>query len=134
MTRPLEDGQIGRLVDSLRDYPEGSVFTAYSLYMLGGAVADKGQMETAFFFRDASYIALLQSVWEEDRYESANIGWVDKNFPQLAKVTAGSYVGFPYSSLKDYMRAYYAGNVGRLRRVKHMYDPYNVFCFQQSIR
>ena len=132
--QPLEDGQIRRLVDSLRDYPEGSEYTAYSLYMLGGAVADKGQYDTAFFFRDASYIALLQSVWEEDRYESVNIEWVDKNFPLLAKATAGSYINFPYGNLKDYMRAYYGGNAARLRRVKHMYDPCNVFCFQQSIR
>ncbi|MEM5768962.1 MAG: BBE domain-containing protein [Bacillota bacterium] len=43
-------------------------------------------------------------------------------------------MNFPYSSLRDYMQAYYGGNVGRLRRVKRMYDPCNVFCFQQSIR
>ena len=132
--QPLESDDIRRFVNSLRDYPEGSVFTAYSLYMLGGAVADKGQHETAFFFRDAPYIALLQSVWEEDRYEDVNIGWVDKNFPPLARATAGSYINFPYSNLKDYMRSYYGGNAARLRRVKRMYDPYNVFCFQQSIR
>ncbi len=134
VTQPLESSDIRRFVDSLRDYPEGSVFTAYSLYMLGGAVADKGQYETAFFFRDALYIALLQSVWEEDRYEDVNIAWVERNFPQLARVTAGSFINFPYSNLKDYMRAYYGGNVARLRRVKRMYDPCNVFCFPQSIR
>lgn len=134
VTRPIDSEDIRRFTDSLRDYPRGSVFTAYSLYMLGGAVADKSPQETAFFFRDAPYIALLQSIWEDDRYEAVNTGWVDRNFPPLARATAGSYINFPYSSLKDYMRAYYGGNAARLRRVKRMYDPCNVFCFQQSIR
>ena len=120
VTQPIKESDIRRFVDSLRGYPEGSVFTAYSLYMLGGAVADKGPFDTAFFFRDAAYMAVLQSVWEEDRYEDANIAWVDNNFPLLAKATAGSYLGFPYSNLKDYMRAYYGGNAARLRRVKQM--------------
>ncbi len=134
ITRPLESSEIRRFVESLRDYPEGSVLTSYSLYALGGAVARKNRFETAFFFRDAQYIALLQSVWEQDESESANIEWVVRNFPALARVSSGSFVNFPYSSLKDYMRAYYAGNGARLRRVKHLYDPCNVFCFPQSIR
>lgn len=134
VTRPLSVEQIARIVDTLRSYPEGSVFTSYSLYALGGATTRRGRGETAFFYRDAQYIALLQSVWEENEYEEANIGWVNRNFPYLAGLTAGSYVNFPYSNLKDYMQAYYGGNVGRLRRVKRLYDPCNVFCFQQSIR
>ena len=132
--RPLERYEIMHMVESLREYPEGSVFTSYSLYALGGAVARRGRTDTAFFFRDAMYIALLQSVWTKDKFEDVNIQWVECNFPYLAGLTVGSYVNFPYSELKDYMRAYYAGNGGRLRRVKRLYDPCNVFCFPQSIR
>jgi FAD/FMN-containing dehydrogenase len=134
VARPFANGEIRRMVESLRDYPEGSVFTSYSLYALGGAVAAKRPGETAFFYRDAPYITLLQSVWEQDQFEQDNIAWVDRYFPYLASLTAGSYVNFPYSGLKDYMRAYYGGNAGRLHRVKRMYDPCNVFCFPQCIR
>jgi FAD/FMN-containing dehydrogenase len=134
VTRPLSLEQIARLVDTLRAYPEGSVFTAYSLYALGGAVSRPGRSETAFFYRDTRYIALLQSVWTQDEYEQDNIAWVNRNFPYLAGLTAGSFVNFPYSNLKDYMQAYYGGNAARLRRVKRLYDPCNVFNFQQSIR
>jgi FAD/FMN-containing dehydrogenase len=134
VTRPFSPEQIARMVDTLREPPEGSVFTAYSLYALGGAVARRKPNETAFFFRDARYIAGIESVWEQDEAGEANIAWVNRSFPYLAGLTAGSYVCFPYSNLKDYMQAYYGGNANRLRRVKHLYDPCNVFCFQQSIR
>jgi FAD/FMN-containing dehydrogenase len=134
VTRELTGVQIARIVHTLRSYPKGSVFTGYSLYALGGATARPRRNDTAFFYREARYIALLQSVWEEKEYEKLNIAWVDRNFPYLAFLTAGSYVNFPYSGLVDYMRAYYGGHSPRLRRIKRLYDPYNVFRFPQSVR
>ncbi len=132
--RPFSPEQIAHMVSTLREPPEGAVFTAYSLYALGGAVARRRPGDTAYYYRDARYIALLQSVWEQNEYEELNIAWVERNFPYLAGLTAGSYVNFPYSNLRDYMQAYYGNNANRLRRVKRLYDPCNVFCFQQSIR
>lgn len=134
VTHPLQLEQIAHMVETLRCYPKGSVFTAYSLYALGGAVSRRNPEETAFFYRDAQYIAGLQSVWVKDEFEDEGIEWVDRNFPYLAGITAGSYINFPYSNLTDYMRAYYGANAGRLSRIKRTYDPYNVFRFQQSIR
>lgn len=132
--RPFTVEQIARTVDTLRTFPEGSAFTAYSLYALGGAASRRRPSDTAFFYRNAQYIAGIQSVWTQNEYEEGNIDWVQRNFPYLANLTAGSFINFPYSSLKDYMQAYYGGNAARLRRVKRLYDPCNVFSFQQSIR
>jgi len=133
VTRPLEGGEIRRILESLRDDPDGSGTTAYTLYALGGAVAKKGHGETSFYYRDAGYIAEIRSVWAQDKDRAALMEWADKYYPALANVTAGSYVNFPYGGLKDYMRAYYGGNAGRLRHVKRMYDPYNVFRHPQSV-
>jgi len=134
VTRDLSPEQIAHIVDTLREPPEGSEFTAYSLYALGGAVARRKPGETAYFHRSARYIAAIQSGWTEDEAAEGNTTWVNRHFPYLANLTAGSYVNFPASNLRDYIQAYYGGNAGRLRRVKRMYDPCNVFCFQQSIR
>jgi hypothetical protein len=134
VTRPLSVEQIARIVDSLRAFPEGSVLTAYSLCALGGAVTRRNPGETAFYYRNAQYIAGIQSVWTQNECEEACVGWVQRNFPYLASLTAGSFISFPCSGLKDYMRSYYGGNAARLRRVKRLYDPCNVFCFPQSIR
>ncbi len=134
VVRPLESPEINRLVALMRDYPEGSVYASLSLYALGGRVADVCPNATAFYYRNARYILLVQSVWTQDEFARINSEWVDSRFAYLKTVTTGSFVNFPYSGLKGYERAYWGGNVPVLRRVKQLYDPCNVFRFPQSIR
>jgi FAD/FMN-containing dehydrogenase len=134
VTHDFTPEQIARMVDTLRQPPEGAVFTAVTLCALGGAVARCKPGETAFFFRDARYIIGIQTVWEQDEAGKANISWVNRGFPYVAGLTAGSYVNCPAGGLKDYMRANYGNNLGRLRRAKRMHDPCNAFWFQQSAR
>ena len=43
-------------------------------------------------------------------------------------------VNFPYAELKNYGNAYYGKNYPLLRVVKTIYDPCNIFTFQQSIK
>ena len=45
----------------------------------------------------------------------------------------GSYQNFPNRLITDWRRAYYAENFPRLVRVKHRYDPGNLFRNAQSI-
>lgn len=126
--------QISQVVDFLNEIPEGSVFTGLSLYALGGKVSEVGSRDTAFYFRNAKYILLIQSVWENSEFAKENVAWVNKNFSYLESITEGSYVNFPYNRLEDYLESYYGANSSRLRMVKRKYDPCNVFRFQQSIR
>lgn len=134
VVRPLQPIEISRLVHLMREYPDGSVFASLSLYALGGRVADADPRATAFYYRNARYILLVQSVWTEDEYANTNSEWVDSRFDYLKTVTTGSFVNFPYSGLKGYEHAYWGGNVPQLRCVKRLYDPCNVFRFPQSIR
>lgn len=131
--RPLSMEQIRVLVDSLRAAPD-VIEPSYSLYALGGAVSRKASGETAFYFRNAMYIVRIQAAWEQHQAEPAGVGWISRMFPRLADMTTGSYVGFAYDGLREPMRAYYNGNMGRLRRVKRVYDPYGVFRFSQCVR
>jgi len=80
------------------------------------------------------YIVRIQAAWEQDEAGPAGVDWVNRMFPRLAGMTTGSYVSFPYDGLREPMRSYYNGNMGRLRRVKRMYDPYGVFRFPQCVR
>ncbi len=132
--RPLTVAEIGNMVDRMRNYPEGSVFTGLTLYALGGKVMNTAPQESAFYYRYSLYIVGLQSIWTEDAYAELNKRWVQNNLDYINRVTAGSYVNFPNSDLYDYEYAYWGDNVPGLRRVKQMYDPYNVFRFPQSIR
>jgi FAD/FMN-containing dehydrogenase len=132
--RQLTPYEIGHMVDLMREYPEGSVFAGLTLYALGGRVKNVAPSDSAFFYRHSPYIIGLQSIWTEDRYAQLNTKWVQSRLSYINTVTAGSYVNFPNSELKDYEHAYWGENEHKLRRVKQMYDPCNVFSFPQSIR
>jgi hypothetical protein len=43
------------------------------------------------------------------------------------------YPNFPDPDLKDWARAYYGKNYGRLLRIKAKYDPDGFFRFDQSL-
>ncbi len=113
--------------------PRGSVLTSLSFYGLGGKVLAVRPEDTAFYYRDAKYILLIQSVWENSQYRECNQRWVLHNFPVLYRLTKGSYINFPLLQLEDYLQNYFGGNVPRLLKVKKEYDPNNVFSFPQSI-
>lgn len=126
-----EIGEILSIVNSKK--PEGSILTSVNMYGLGGKVSDVNRFDTAFYYRDARYILLIQSVFENNYYKEENYRWVDKNYTSIYNLTNGAYVNFPYNRLYDYKFEYYGENVYRLEYVKEKYDPCNVFTFPQGI-
>ena len=113
---------------------EGSVYAAVTVYALGGKIREVSPVSTAYFYRDASYIMGIQSVWEDDRYGEINRQWLYPRFQYIKGLTEGSYVNFPYNRLPDYEEEYYGENVCRLRQTESRYDPLHVFSFPQAIR
>ena len=113
---------------------EGSVYAAVTVYALGGKIREVSPVSTAYFFRDASYIMGIQSVWEDDCYGEINRRWLYPRFQYIKGLTEGSYVNFPYNWLPDYEEEYYGENVCRLRQTESRYDPLHVFSFPQAIR
>ncbi|WP_338780288.1 FAD-dependent oxidoreductase [Metabacillus sp. FJAT-52054] len=126
--------EIRTLVELIQNKPPGSIFAGLTVYALGGKVQEVKPNETAFYYRNARYIAGIQSVWEEDRYASVNQRWVVQRFRILESLTEGSFVNFPISELPNYETAYYGANAERLREVNDRYDPSRVFQFPQAIR
>lgn len=126
--------EIDTIVELIQERAEGSVYTAVSVYALGGKVSEVGKQCTAFYYRDVAYIIGIQSVWEQDRYAAANRFWLYYKFQYLKQLTVGSYVNFPYNCLEDYEEEYYGANMCRLRQIAGQYDPMNIFSFPQAIR
>lgn len=131
--RDFSEQEISKLVGLIQERPQGSVFAGLSIYALGGKVREVGTNETAFFYRNAHDIIWLETVWEENRFAQGNRRWINRRFPKLASVTAGSYINFPYKNLPDYLEEYYGAHVGRLKTIKKKYDPLNLFTFPQGI-
>lgn len=121
------------IISLVKDRAEGSVYTAVSLYGLGGAINDKGKNDSAFYYRDAKFIMGFQSVWEEEKDAPVNIEWVKEKQKYINGITTGAYINFPCGELIDYEKEYYGENADRLREIKRKYDPKGVFDFPQSL-
>ena len=127
--------ELRHLIEKInQERPTGSILTSLNIYGLGGKVNEVSKFDTAFYYRDARYIMLIQSVWENNKNKLENVEWVNRNFKYLYSITNGSYINFPYSPLPNYQHDYYGKNVNALKDIKCKYDPYNVFNFPQSIK
>lgn len=127
--RKYNQNEICNIVNIVLNKPIGATMSGFSLYSLGGKVSDVNKNDTAFYYRDAKYILLIEVEWENNSFQIENKIWLDQNFKYIYSITKGSYVNFPYSKLKNYELNYYGKNMISLRNIKKRYDPYNVFKF-----
>lgn len=110
---------------------------------LRGKVAEVGERETAFPWRDSLFWLLIRGTTkvQDDLPERAL--WVRMTYDGLlarGNLNEETGVGRLYVNFKDrllskekYPLAYWGNNSRRLERVKERYDPHNVFNFEQSI-
>lgn len=132
--RDYTDKEIENLIEIVSNKALGSYYTAISFYGLGGKVRDFKEEDSAFYYRNASFIMGIQSVWEEDSLAKENIEWVEENFKYIESITEGSFINFPYKNLKDYEEEYYGKNKERLRSIRKKYDENRFFAFEQGIK
>ncbi|WP_101696694.1 FAD-binding oxidoreductase [Clostridium minihomine] len=130
----LTPAEIFSLIQMVQNPPEGSVFTGFSLYALGGKVAEVGQDDTAFYYRKAKYILWMSTVWEDPIYVNPGRAWINTHFPLFASMTEGAYVNFPYRYLPHWLCEYFGCHTERLQAIKQKYDPCGVFSFPQGLR
>lgn len=132
--RDYEDEELRDMLQIIETRAKGSVYTAITFYGLGGKVSELKSDETAFYYRDATFILGFQSVWEDASYALANNDWMQNGFDQLVNYTEGSFINFPFSFQENYEERYYGGNLLKLKEIKRKYDPHHIFQFEQSIQ
>jgi FAD/FMN-containing dehydrogenase len=103
---------------------------------LGGAVNRVHPQDTAFVHRDALWDIQYSTSWNA----GATFGvrnahaWLRAAYHDLHPYANGqAYQNYIDPDLANWRQAYYAGNYARLSRIKHRYDPNNLFHFPQSI-
>ncbi len=131
--RTLSKRNIKNLVKYVDDSPGGDN-CSIRLYSLGGAIREVTSNSSAYYYRNAKYIIGITSDWEKDDDANLYKNWVSDVFQYIKPLTYGSYVNFPYADLENYGYAYYGQNYRYLKNIKKIYDPDNIFKFQQSIR
>ncbi|CAE6399150.1 unnamed protein product [Rhizoctonia solani] len=114
--------------------PNGKAYLTW--VHVGGKAAEVGAKDTAFYWRDASYVSYLKLQWYNRHATNAMIDYVRKVKQKLLPYTLqgkAAYVNFTDPTIPNWQDAYYGDNYPRLQQVKKDWDPDNFFRFEQSI-
>lgn len=125
------------ILQNMRAWPGTTALTTWKMFLVGGAVSRVSRSDTAYWHRDASMCTSVELNWTKKDSQlnvERNEIWLNRFHQEMAQYTSNqSYQNFIDNSQKDYLRAYYGGNLEGLVAVKREVDPGNVFHYPQSI-
>ncbi|MEM6498548.1 MAG: FAD-binding oxidoreductase [Pseudomonadota bacterium] len=128
----LSDGVIDELVELARSMPTPQCDIQFS--QLGGQIADVASDATAFPHRDVGFVVTPGARWESADGDDMCMRWIEEAGAVLRRhEDGGQYVNFVAEREGSEDRAY-GSNIERLRRLKALYDPDNLFASNQNIR
>jgi hypothetical protein len=112
----------------------GSEVSQIEVLSMGGAIRQVAPQATAFPHRNASWLINIPASWRTAAQSEAEIGWVRDTFAALRPLCAGgAYVNFMDRDEHAAAGAAYGATEQRLRAVKAVYDPDNVFRLNQNV-
>ena len=129
------DGLVDVTIDRLTNLT--SPTSAVLVMHLGGAARRVAPDATAVAHRDAEYIYVIQSAWDNPDDTERQIAWARDYFDAIQPFSSGAtYVNFLNADEGDdrTRQAYSPQVYERLARVKQQYDPENRFRFNKNIR
>jgi FAD/FMN-containing dehydrogenase len=128
---PLSDEAIDVLIYNLQTAPGQANVVTFDAY--GGSISRVPAGATAFVHRKALLVVQYLSYWEQDSEAEKNINWIERFRRSMLPYTKGAYRDYCDSLIMDWPVAYFGENLRNLVKVKQMYDPENLFRFEQSI-
>lgn len=96
----------------------------------GGALADVGDTDTAFWGRSAEWNIPLNAIWSDPSDEEACLSWASETLAALSGHTTGVYsveVRPGFAETEAEIDAAFGGNLARLRGLRDQIDPTGVF-------
>ncbi|MEM7750438.1 MAG: FAD-binding oxidoreductase, partial [Pseudomonadota bacterium] len=128
----LTNGAIDDLVKLARSMPTPQSDILFS--QLGGKIGDVASHDTAFPHRDVGFVVTPGARWESTGEDDICMRWIEEADTVLSRhEDGGQYVNFVAERDGGEDRAY-GSNLERLRRLKALYDPDNIFASNQNIR
>ena len=105
------------------------------IYPINGAVHQVQSDATAFAYRDANFATVIAGMWPDPADNEQNIQWVRDYYDATAPLSEeGGYVNFMADDDQGRVQSNYKGNYERLAQLKRVYDPGNLFRFNQNIQ
>jgi FAD/FMN-containing dehydrogenase len=130
--RDLPDEAIERHVEFGSKVP--GIPSTMHLYPINGAVHRVGPNDTAFSYRDVTWASVMAGVAPEAADVETTSSWSRDYWNALHPYSAGgAYVNMMMEEGQDRIRTSYRDNYDRLRAVKAIYDPTNLFHINQNI-
>ncbi|GAB2558933.1 FAD-binding oxidoreductase [Kribbella endophytica] len=102
-----------------------------SLQAYGGAIAEVPDADAAFSHRDTAFEFVTATRWEDPADDAARIAMVREYAAGLEPYASGAYVNTLNG--EPVRRAFPAAKLARLRALKTVWDPANVFHLNQNI-
>ncbi|GAB3827695.1 FAD-binding oxidoreductase [Kribbella italica] len=102
-----------------------------SLQAYGGAIADVPDAAAAFSHRDTAFEFVTATRWEDPADDATRIAMVREYAAGLEPYASGAYVNTLNG--EPVRRAFPAAKLARLRALKTVWDPANVFHLNQNI-
>jgi len=132
--KELSDQAIARMIELYTRVPAPN--THLVVYTLGGAVSRVPADETAVAYRDARHAVIAIGMWESAKEDEVNINWVREFADAMEPFASGGFypnyeIDMPADRL---VAAFGPEKYQRLRTIKRIYDPKNVFCLNQNIQ
>ncbi len=111
-----------------------TMLSTMHIYPINGAPQRVASGDTAFSFRDASFLQMISGADPDPANNETMIAWARAYWEALHPYSAGgSYVNMAMDEGGDQVRASYRDNYDRLKEVKAKYDPTNLFRMNQNI-
>lgn len=131
----LDDDLIRALASHAAQRP--SVLTSLDVWPLGGAMGRVSKSESAFAQRDASFLIALESNWNDPADDEKNVTWSRTVMNDLQRYSNGAtYLNFAGlgENNSDMVRKTFGENFKKLKLIKELYDPDNLFASTFNIR
>ena len=128
---------IETVFSAVENWPGTSKNCMIESFAYGGAVNRVPSKSTAFPHRGQLFCNQYGVVFGPEDSPSTRkdaVSWLSSLDSQMSAFNTGeAYVNYIDGEQANWAKAYYAGNLSRLKRVKRKYDPDNVFDFAQAI-
>jgi FAD/FMN-containing dehydrogenase len=112
----------------------GDRLPAASLQAYGGAIADVPDADSAFSQRDARFEFVSAARWSDPAEDEPRMGAARRYAASLEPFASGMYVNaMSDEGATGVARAYPPAKLARLRELKRVHDPDNVFHLNQNI-
>jgi FAD/FMN-containing dehydrogenase len=111
--------------------------TLVNTFLMGGAIADVGEEDTAFAERKSRYMVSIDGHWTDAADDADRVAWVRSTSAELSEFGTGAeylnFTGLAGEAPSAGVDSAFGRNLSRLAEIKRIYDPDNVFGLNNNI-